>query len=67
MENLYIYGRLEPLFYMSLGIGLFFYKNSVPRGQNICRGKYTIFHSFYHILTAIAGYSLAIQEHTIYP
>lgn len=64
MENMYIYGRLDPLFYMSVVIGLFFYKNSVPRGQNICRGKYAIFHSFYHILTGLAGYSLAIQQHT---
>lgn len=68
MENLYIYGRLDPVFYMSLGIGLFFYKNAVPRGTTVCRGKYAIFHSFYHILTAIAGYSLATQKHTpIYP
>lgn len=67
IENLYLYGRLEPVFYMSFITGLFFYKNSVPRGTSISRGKYAIFHSFFHILTGIAGYSLATQKHITYP
>lgn len=62
MENLYTYGRLDPIFYMSLVIGLFFYTNAIPRGTSKQRGKYAIFHSFYHILTGIAGYSLATQK-----
>lgn len=62
LENLYIYGHLDSLFYMSFMIGFFFYKNSVPRGTRVIRGKYAIFHSCYHILTGIAGYSLAKQS-----
>jgi hypothetical protein len=42
-------------------IGIFFYKNAVPRGITPKRGKYVIFHSIYHILLGIAGYSLAMQ------
>lgn len=62
IENLYTYGRLDPVFYMSLVIGLFFYTNAIPRGTSKQRGKYAIFHSFYHVLTGIAGYSLATQK-----
>jgi len=63
IENLYVYGRLEPVFYMSFIGGLFFYTNSIPRGTSLCRGKYTIFHSCHHLLAGIAGYSLATQKH----
>ena len=62
IENMYKYRRLDPLFYMSFIIGIFFYKNAIPRGINPKRGKYVIFHSIYHILVGIAGYSLAIQQ-----
>jgi predicted membrane channel-forming protein YqfA (hemolysin III family) len=62
IENIYKYRRLDPLFYMSFIIGIFFYKNAIPRGINPKRGKYVLFHSIYHILVGIAGYSLAIQQ-----
>jgi hypothetical protein len=61
IENLYVYRRLDPVFYMSFIIGLFFYTNSIPRGSSKHRGKYAVFHSIYHILVGIAGYSLATQ------
>jgi hypothetical protein len=62
IENVYKYRRLEPIFYLSFIIGIFFYKNSIPRGISPIRGKYVIFHSIYHILVGIAGYSLTIQQ-----
>ena len=55
---LYMYRRLPSIFVLCFFIGIFFYLNSIPRGFGHQRGKYVVFHSFYHILTAIAAFSL---------
>lgn len=60
IENLYTFGHLNSIFYFTLTVGLFFYKNGTPRG-NKNRGKYAVFHSIHHILFAICTYSLASQ------
>jgi hypothetical protein len=61
IENLYKFGHLNSIFYFTLIVGLFFYKNGTPRG-NKNRGKYVVFHSIHHILFAIWAYSLASQQ-----
>lgn len=38
---------------LSSFIGMFFYINSSPRGYNIYRGKYTLFHSFFHCMAGV--------------
>lgn len=55
---LYIHRTLPSIFVLCFFIGIFFYLNSIPRGLGHRRGKYVVFHSFYHILTAIAALSL---------
>jgi len=61
VENLYTFGYLPSTFYLTLLVGLFFYKNGTPRGFSN-RGKYVIFHSIHHILISVSMYSLAIQN-----
>lgn len=55
---LYVHRTLPHIFFLCFFIGIFFYLNSIPRGFGSQRGKYVIFHSFYHIITAIAAFSL---------
>lgn len=61
IENLYLFGCLTSSFYFTSIVGLFFYVNGTPRG-NKGRGKYVVFHSIHHILSAISMYILSIQQ-----
>jgi hypothetical protein len=61
IENLYLFGCLNSSFYFTSIVGLFFYVNGTPRG-NTNRGKYVIFNSIHHILSAISMYILSIQQ-----
>lgn len=57
-HTLWSRGSLPPIFLLSFCIGGFYYLNSIPRGTRSRRGKYVVYHSFYHIMVAIAAYSL---------
>ena len=57
-SNFYEYGYIPTNFFAVYVFAIFFYLNSAPRGCGTHRGKYAIFHSFYHILAAISGYLL---------
>jgi hypothetical protein len=58
MYTVYYTGTLPSMFLLLTAISLFFYVNSIPRGFSLCRGKYVIHHSIYHILYGCAAYSL---------
>lgn len=58
LYNVFVYNYLSKQFLFSLSIGLFMYLNSAPRGHSNQRGKYAIFHSFYHIMVATCAFSL---------
>lgn len=62
IENLFLYGHFDNIFYFSFFTGLFFYYNSIPRGSNKYRGKYLFLHSMHHIFLAISAYSLSLQS-----
>jgi hypothetical protein len=56
--TVYYTGILPSMFLVLITISLFFYTNSIPRRFSLCRGKYVIHHSIYHILCGCAAYSL---------
>ena len=56
--TIWMKGSLPPIFILSTVFGGFYYINSIPRGSMPKRGKYVVYHSVYHVLAAIAAFSL---------
>jgi hypothetical protein len=57
-HHVWLRGSLPSIFLLTFAIGGFYYLNSIPRGFLPRRGKYVVYHSFYHMMVAIAAFSL---------